>query len=272
MQKSTTPASWLASATAQLSNASIPSARLDAEIILAHTRDVTRTWLHAHHDEVVDTTLADELILKRLRRVPIAYLTGSKEFFGRTFTVTTDTLIPRPETEMLIDIAKQYKLSGNVIDVGTGSGCVGITLALETDATVTLCDISPSVLQVAQHNARQLGADSVICVKSNLLEAFVKEGVASTNFDAIIANLPYVNPIWDRSPETDYEPSLALFADDNGLALIKTLIDQSKVFLTPNGYLLLEADPEQHRAIRDHAQPEFRHCETQGYALLLQRI
>lgn len=269
MQAITTPASWLQSATEQLQQASIPSARLDAEVILAHTLSVNRTWLHAHRDETINTTQADHLLAERLKRTPIAYLTGQKEFYGRTFSVTADTLIPRPETETLIDIAKQYGLSGKIVDVGTGSGCIGITLALETSSTVTLCDISDEALQVAQKNAQQLGVSDLTFTKSDLLSAFAEK--PSVTFDVIVANLPYVDHSWERSPETDHEPPLALFAEDRGLALIKKLIDQTPSLLHPDGHLLLEADPEQFDAITRYAQADFTTVEVRDYAILLKK-
>ena len=269
MQPPITPASWLQSATEQLQQASIPSARLDAEVILAHALSVNRSWLHAHSDDTINSTDADKLLQKRITRVPIAYLTGQKEFYGRTFIVTPETLIPRPETETLIDIAKQYELGGKIVDVGTGSGCIGITLALETSSTVTLCDISDEALRIAQKNAQQLGVSNLTFTKSDLLSAFAKK--TSAPFDAIVANLPYVDHSWERSPETDHEPALALFANDKGLELIKTLIDQAPALLRPGGYLLLEADPEQFVSISQYSAPAFTTVETRDYAILLQK-
>lgn len=256
---------WLYQAESHLRRADIPSARLDAELILSHALGRNRTWLTAHSDDEVfpsKNVEADRLLAERAKRIPLAYLLGYKEFYGRRFIVTPDTLIPRPETETLVELVKKYNLDGNVIDVGTGSGCLGLTIALETDSEVTLCDVSDAALEIAQKNAEQLGVKSAVFTASDLLSS------TSENFDLIAANLPYVDRAWQRSPETDFEPSLALFADDSGLELIKKLIDQAPEHLNPDSHLLLEADPEQHLDIVRYAT-EFDLVEAVDYAILL---
>lgn len=260
---------WLLQATKQLQHADIETARLDAELILAHTLGNDRTWLIAHGDDQLDSPAsgdtADLLLQRRINREPIAYLTGTKEFYGRTFTVTSDVLIPRPETETLIDMIKERIQDGTFLDVGCGSGCIGITAALEIpELEVTLADISEEALKITNNNILDLDAKAS-AVRSDLLEDIDGE------YDFIVANLPYVDPDWERSPETDHEPSLALFADNHGLELIYKLVSTSPDHLTAQGYLLLEADPEQHSAITDFAQNHgFREIESRNYALLLQ--
>lgn len=260
---------WIVSAEQQLRAAHIPSSRLDAELIACHTLEKSRSWLIAHDDEAFVPGPADILLARRLTREPIAYILGSKEFYGRSFIVTPDTLIPRPETETLIELAQEHHLTGSIVDIGTGSGCIGITLALETDADITLSDVSQSALDVAKKNVARLGA-SVHYATSDLLRYWIdrdQDGV----FDVIVANLPYVDTAWERSPETDHEPSSALFADNGGLELILKLIEQSTAVLKPHGHLLLEADPEQHRAIIECAKKHgFRLIENRDYAVLLQ--
>ena len=145
--------SWLRAAEALLAAVGVPSARLDAELLLASVLGVERVWLIAHSDEALKpATLrkANELLAQRADRMPIAYLRGTKEFYGRDFVVTPVVLIPRPETEALVDLAKKHHLSGRMLDVGTGSGCLGLTLALETGASLTLSDISEPALAVAR--------------------------------------------------------------------------------------------------------------------------
>jgi release factor glutamine methyltransferase len=151
-----------------------------------------------------------------------------------------------------------------LLDVGCGSGCIGITLKLEMPSSdITLCDISPAALKIAQENAENLEAD-VMLTRSDLLES------VRGRYDIIVANLPYVDKAWERSPETDHEPSLALFAENGGLELIYKLIDQAPEHLTNDGYLFLEADPEQHADIQRYAKPRgFISQDIRGYALSL---
>jgi release factor glutamine methyltransferase len=253
MNDSSSISFWLTQATSHLAATGIPSARLDAELILSHTLRKGRTWLRAHDDELLDARtqeIADARLALRLDRVPVAYIIGHKEFYGRRFTVTTSTLIPRPESEAIIELLGELEIkdSMRLVDVGTGSGCLGITAKLEHPALdVTLIDTSAHALAVAKKNAAALNAD-VTFLKSDLLSGY------PFTADIILANLPYVDPEWQRSPETDHEPSLALFAKDNGLALIKKLIDQSHTKLSKGGYILIEADRRQHHLITNYAQ------------------
>ena len=255
------------------SKAGIPSPRLDAEVLLAYTLDADRTYLHAHAtDTLQDSTLRrfGKLVERRLQREPVAYITGRKEFYGREFIVTPNVLIPRPETEELIELVLRSQISSlrsSVLDVGCGSGCIGITLKLERpELDVTLCDISPKTLAVAKKNAKQLGAN-VEFIESDLLSAF-KPTANSRQLTVIVANLPYVNKDWETSPETNYEPREALYADSNGYALIFDLINQSTSILRPGGLLALEADPEQHERIIEQALTKnFTLSDTRGYAM-----
>lgn len=263
-------AEWLNQASNEFADSMIPSARLDAEVILAHTLSKPRTWLHAHGEEELEPRrcdIANARAQLRLERVPIAYIIGHKEFYGRRFRVTPDTLIPRPESEALITLAKKYGSDARqAVDVGTGSGCLGITLKLELpDLIVTLADTSKRALIVAKQNAVTLAAP-VRIIESNLLDAYPLRA------DIIIANLPYVNTEWsDNSPELAHEPSEALYADDQGLALIKQLIEQAPSHLAPGGLLLIEADTRQHEAIHSYAASHgFSQRETDGLACAFQ--
>jgi release factor glutamine methyltransferase len=242
---------WLSQATIQLEKAGIASARLDAEIILAHTLLKNRTYLHAHNDTTLDPhrrEVADARLQLRCERTPIAYIVGHKEFYGRLFRVTPATLIPRPESEdilsILHDIIPQNTAHTlRLIDVGTGSGCLGITAKLEfPQLNVTLLDISQHALTIARKNAEKLNAD-VMLLRSDLLEEYQEHA------DIIVANLPYVDPQWQRSPETSHEPAMALFAKDKGLYLIKKLLTQTPSHISSKGYLVLEADTRQHQDI-----------------------
>ena len=246
---------WLAEKTKQID-------RLDAELILTHFLEVAdRSYLAAHGDEQLqDTTIIDSFATRRAEGEPLAYILGYREFYGRRFFVTPDVLIPRPETETIIDIVKDIKPE-RVLDIGTGSGCIAITCALETNAIVDAVDISDDALKIAQKNAAHHDA-KVNFHKSNLLANFKPEPNT-----LIIANLPYVNPDWDwlDRKSLDFEPKLALYAEQNGLKLIFELIDQYPA--TAAG-LILEADPSQHGAIITYAENKGLHLETQNNYIL----
>lgn len=251
---------WLNRASGELSDAGIPSAKLDAELILTHTLRKNRTFIHAHGDDQIDSRILEILDMRmqlRLDRVPIAYIIGHKEFYGRRFKVTPSTLIPRPESEAMIDLLienfRQPKLPlsdirPKLVDVGTGSGCLGITAKLEIpELEVTLIDISRHALTVAEDNARLLRAD-VITLRSDLLHSYPYRA------DFILANLPYVDEEWDVSPEIRHEPKEALFAGIDGLALIYRLLKTAPRKLAEGGLLFIEADPRQHEAIISRAR------------------
>ena len=245
---------WLKIATKSLKTADIPSARLDAELILANTLRKNRTYLHAHLDEEIDPRrfdIANARLDLRLDRVPIAYILGYKEFYGRRFTVSPSVLIPRPESEDLISLFLELTASEItekvLIDVGAGSGCLGITAKLErNNLSVILSDISKPALNIAEKNADALNAD-VHIQQQSLLNGQLKP------VDYIFANLPYVDKNWDVSPELQYEPDIALFTEDEGLKLILQLISQVPRCLTSEGLLFIEADPQQHNRIIDEA-------------------
>jgi release factor glutamine methyltransferase len=270
---------WLSDATRQLVAVSIPSARLDSELILAHTLRTTRSHLHAHPEEILaDRTIeiATTRLALRLERVPVAYIIGHKEFYGHQFAVSTATLIPRPESESLIELLAQVvprnvallkETPLRLVDVGTGSGNLGITAKiLYPELNVTLTDISRHALKIADKNA-QIHAVDVTLLQSNLLAEY------PFTADIIIANLPYVDSEWERSPETDHEPASALFAANNGKALIYELLVQTKDKLANGGSLLLEADPQQHDDIIAEAKQYGLVVSTQDdYGLLLEKM
>lgn len=197
---------------------------------------------------------------RRAQSVPMAYLLTSRSFFGHDFLVNKSVLIPRPETEMLIEEALTLPTPDLVIDVGTGSGVVGITLALEQSAPVIATDISRRALRVAKRNARDLDA-RVRFLRANLLDhPIVADAVQQASSVLVVANLPYLTPaLLSDSPYevTKYEPHLALVADNNdGLSLYRKLFEQLTKFnvrLT----ILFEIDPRQSDAARALAQAFF---------------
>lgn len=263
---------WLIDATNTLVEAGIPSARLDALILLSDELGQTKAQILAHDDELLNQEQFDNLEMKLQRRTarePMAYIRGHQEFYGREFAVTPDVLIPRPETEALIELLETLDVEplSTLVDIGTGSGAIAITAKLEHPAWhVIATDVSTEALAVAKTNAANLDAD-ISLRRGALLEPLTEPA------DVIAANLPYVDQAWERSsPETDYEPALALFADNNGLQLIYDLLDQVPGVLTDNGYVLLEADPEQHDAIISYARAKgLQHVVTADYIVVLAR-
>ena len=274
-----TISAWINETVDTFNTANIPTPRLDAEVLLAHYLKKSRTWLHTHADDQLSqhqikqlTNLVDK---RSQSRLPLAYITGEKEFYGRSFIVTPDVLIPRPETEEVIEQIKQlssYKHNWKILDVGTGSGAIGLTLKLELPTTdVTLSDLSQSALEVARQNAKQLLAQ-VNITDSDLLSVWQDDSSSGT-FNIIAANLPYVDRLWETSPETDSEPALALYANDHGLELIKKLISQSPSVLDDPAYLVLEADPVQHSEIISYASKYgFRLIKNIEYVVVLQQV
>lgn len=263
---------WLEWAIRELKKAEITTPRLDAEIILAHSLRKPRTYLHAHGDLLLDSRVqevADARLTLRTDRTPIAYIVGHKEFYGRQFKVTPSTLIPRPESEAMFTLLKKWakKAPGTrLVDVGTGTGCLGITAKLEHPGLdVTLVDNSRHALTIAQWNSAFHKA-TVSLLHSDLLERY--PFVA----DIILANLPYVDPAWPRSPETNHEPAEALFASNGGLHLINRLLAQTVSQLANGGILLIEADPRQHKSIIHTAETYgFALQEIDGFILALQK-
>ena len=196
---------------------------------------------------------------------PLAYIEGFAYFYGRKFTVTPDVLIPRPETEDVVTLASsfcaQLQNPAKTLDLGTGSGCIAITLALEIPNTeITATDISPAALKIARRNWEQLAwGHKITFQESNLFQGeTLQQGLTLKNqkFDLICANLPYVDKTW---PWLDHytlahEPAKALYAPDHGLAIIKRLIREASPHLNQNGIIILEHDPSQLSTITTYAQ------------------
>ena len=252
-------ADFLAISTKTLSKAGIASARLDSELILAHVLRRSREWLLAHDATALtqpQQQQARQLLLQRTQRQPIAYLTGRRDFYGHSFLVNEQVLVPRPESEVILAMLDELMQDNHlrtVLDVGTGSGCLAISIKLtHPDLAVSACDISESALPVARLNAARLlpSSQQVKFYQSDLLSDLP----VGSQFDLIVANLPYLSPGQDGlSPELAYEPATALYADDDGLSLIKQLITTAPAHLTPRGYLLLEMNTKQVETVASYA-------------------
>lgn len=265
-----TIADFLRQATHTLETAEIATARLDTLVFLERTLKQNKAWLLAHGNEIIAANALAALqnyIERRAKREPLAYITGRQEFYGRQFAVTADVLIPRPESEQLIELLKTLPLpdDARMLDIGTGSGALAVTAALELPhLRVEACDISPTALAVAQQNAERLQA-TIHLFASDLLTR------AEHPYDVIIANLPYVSPLWERSPETNFEPPIALFAGTDGLGLIKKLLASAPAYLNQGGFLLLEADPRQFANITNTAEQDFIPVRREGFALVFKK-
>jgi release factor glutamine methyltransferase len=232
-------------------------ARLDARVLAAHVLGVEPAWLIAHDTDAVPTPQTDAfqtLLAQRLRGVPIAYLTGRREFYGRAFQVSDAVLIPRPDTELLVELALARippDQAVAVLDLGTGSGCIALTLALERPlARVTAVDRSPAALAMAQRNAELLDTRVEFLV-SNWFSA-----LGERRFDLIVSNPPYIaaaDPHLARG-DVRFEPLAALAAGADGLDDLRRLIAAACAHLQPSGTLLLEHGHDQAAAVRSLLQ------------------
>lgn len=229
--------------------ASSDTPTLDAAVLLAAATDHSRAWLAAHPETVLSATARgrfQELVSRRQEGQPIAYLLGHKEFHGRRFAVTPAVLVPRPETETLVELALDALRPGDsLVDVGTGSGCIAISVKLAAPgSTVTASDVSAAALEVARRNATRLKADVAFQV------ADLCPILPDMSRTVVVANLPYVPSAVATDPKLAAEPKLALDGGPDGFTLINRLLEQ--VADRPPRRLLLEIDPS--HADRLHAR------------------
>lgn len=235
---------------------------LDSEILLAHAAKTARTRVITNPDEEI-TTIVEKIFLamleRRRKREPVAYITGKKEFYGNEFHVNKNVLIPRPETEILVETARKYlpkpkKSLLTIFDVGTGSGCIAVALSIEIDKLglqhkIYALDNSGKALTVANKNIKmnKVGK-SVKTVKSDIF----KELPAGLTADMIVSNPPYVSrsDLKKLQPEiVKYEPANALYAGNDGLSFYRRLIPESKKYLRRDGVLIFEIGQGQHESI-----------------------
>src|SRR5580692_7042533 len=215
--------------------------RLTAEVLLGHAMHCDRVYFYAHPEQElreVEWIHYGRYLDERLRGKPTQYITKRQEFYGREFTVSRDVLIPRPETELLVEtILKLKPAPGVIVDTGTGSGIIAITLSLELSRPVIATDLSFEACALARCNAIKLGAD-VQFLEADLLETF-----ADSSADIIVSNPPYI-ALSDRASlqceVRDWEPSIALYGGPTGTAVYARLIPEAKRVLKPGGILALE--------------------------------
>ncbi len=249
----TTVKSALSEATQLLTNAS-DSPLLDAEVLLLHVLEKNRSYLRAWPEQELQPAILAtyrRLIALRQSGQPVAYLTGRREFWSREFTVTPDVLIPRHETELLIELALAALPAGNdchILDLGTGSGIIAITLASERPRSqVTATDISLNALKIAEANAQNHHADNVRFYRSDWFEQ-----LPPGKFDLIVSNPPYVAEGDPHISQGDlrFEPKSALISALNGLKDLKIIAERSLSRLNPGGYLMVEHGFNQQNEIR----------------------
>lgn len=232
------------------------SPRLDAEVLLAHVtgknRAHFRAWPEKELDEETESRFRG-LLERRLAGQPVAYLVGEREFWSLTFALAPEALIPRPETELLVELALERVARDRpvrIADLGTGSGAVAVALALELPrATVFAADISPAALALAQNNAIRLGAGNVRCLLGDWFSAFPD----GESFDMIVSNPPYIAEGDPHLAQGDvrFEPSLALVSGPDGLDAIRRIVGAAPARLRPGGWLLFEHGYDQAERARD---------------------
>ncbi|MGD0945995.1 MAG: peptide chain release factor N(5)-glutamine methyltransferase [Candidatus Binatia bacterium] len=268
LQPTDTVGALVESATAALAAAGIPTARLDAEVLLAHGCCLYRAALYARWLSVVSADCRlrfDAAVARRQRHEPTQYIVGHQEFWSLDFAVTPDVLIPRPETELLVELAvailpksafgfslplREGQGNGRLrlCDLGTGSGCIAVALARELPhAHVWALDVSEAALDVAQLNARRHAA-------AEHIHFLVSDGFSAASglcFDAIVCNPPYVSSgeLQRAQPELAWEPRRALDGGPNGLAVMERIVAEAPRYLTERGWLLMEIGADQGPAV-----------------------
>lgn len=250
-------ADWLTQATVRLENADILSARLDALILLEDSSNKDRGYLLAHPE--IELSLPQLKMLgmqteRRAKHEPLAYIRGKVEFYGREFLVNKYVLVPRPETETMINLLTTLCKDSpcNVIDIGTGSGCLAITAKLELpEARVIATDIDVDCLKVATRNAKRLQAN-IQFLEGDLLKSILNAEYRMPY--TILANLPYVPKGYEINRAAGHEPKLALYGGLDGLDLYRRLFNQIKELAEPPKYILAESLPSQHQALAKVAQ------------------
>ncbi|MCG0277032.1 MAG: peptide chain release factor N(5)-glutamine methyltransferase [Thermanaeromonas sp.] len=252
----------LARAQEKFKEAGIDRPRLEAEVLLSFVTGLTRAQVLARPGELLEPKVADafwRMVERRAQGYPLQYLTGRQEFMGLNFKVTPQVLIPRHDTEVLVETILDRVDKGRpwmAADVGTGSGAIAVSLAYYLpQAFIYALDISPEALEVARANAQDLGvADRILFLKGDLLEPLLKgQGCKGEMLDAVVANLPYIptGELDDLPKEVRHEPRLALDGGKSGLEVVARLLPQAAAILKPGGWLALEIGWDQGEKVKE---------------------
>lgn len=247
-------ANVLREATQILQNEGVPEARREAGSLLSFVIGRDRTFLIAHAEDELDDGRVDQfrrVVERRAAGEPLQYITGLQDFFGREFRVTPDVLIPRPETELLVEAALEVNKAAKFIcDVGTGSGCIALTLLCElADARAVALDKSPAALEIAKFNAQKLS----VAERAEFVVSDCFDSLDRRQFDLIVSNPPYVSAgvlAGLQREVRDHEPLVALSPGQDGLSIIRRLISEAPQFLTPEGHLIMEIGFDQGEAVQ----------------------
>ena len=237
-----------------LEHAGVPEARREAGSLLSFIIGNDRTFLIAHAgDELADRDVDQfrKAVERRAAGEPLQYITGVQDFFGREFRVTPDVLIPRPETELLVEAALDFNRAATLIcDVGTGSGCIAITLLCElNEARAVAVDESPAALEIAKFNAQQLS----VAERAEFVVSDCFDSLGARAFDLIVSNPPYISAgtlAGLQREVRDHEPLLALSPGPDGLSFVRRLVREAPPFLKQNGHLIMEIGFDQGEAVQ----------------------
>lgn len=249
----------LKQAAQRLQAAGSSSPRIDAEVLLCHVLGRDRTWLYTWGDKICplwEQARFDALIAARVQGTPVAYLTGEREFWGLRLATSPDTLIPRPDTETLVELALSRAVlpSGHLLDLGTGTGAIALAFASEQPLWQVLgVDLRFEAVALANHNARSLGITNARFLQSDWFAALESYDEAGTLFDIIVSNPPYIAADDPHLAEGDvrFEPRSALVADASGMADLLHLVNTAQRYLAASGWLLLEHGYQQAQMVRE---------------------
>ncbi len=225
---------------------------LDSEILLMKALRVSRAYLYTYNEKVIPDSkkkLLEELVNRRMNKEPIAYILGKKEFWSRDFYINQHTLIPRPESEMLVELiiqASARKKISSILELGTGSGCISVSLAKElSHSQIVSTDICAKALKVANKNAQHYGVNNISFIKSDWFNKLDNQ-----KFDCIVSNPPYIKEDDPYLSELTFEPSKALVSGDDGLEAIEIISSNAAEYLSPEGKIFIEHGKDQKKEIQ----------------------